>query len=127
MITFAMIEPGVEVGRSEIRVDDRLAELWFELFPDGKDADLLPAGLTMALVMRAYMSMLHPHPPGNIHAGQRLRLGSPLRRGDLITTRLTCRSKQIRNERRWVRFAIDSRSDGDVLVCEGEMTVVWAA
>jgi hypothetical protein len=71
--------------------------------------------------------MLHPHPPGNIHARQRLRLGSPLRRGDVMTTSVTCRSKEIRKERRWVTFGVESRSDGDVLLCEGEMTVVWAA
>lgn len=127
MINFDSLEPGVEVGRSEVRVDAELADAWFELFPEGKDADLLPAGLTMALVMRAYMSTLRPHPPGNIHARQRLRLGSPLRRGDVMATTVACRSKQIRRGRRWVTFAVESRSDGDVMVCEGEMTVVWAA
>ncbi len=127
MIAFDSLQPGSEIGRSEIRVDAELADAWFEIFPDGRDADLLPAGMTMALVMRAYMAVVSPHPPGNIHARQRLRLGSPLRRGDVVQTIVICRSKQMRRDRRWVTFAVESRSDGDILVCEGEMTVVWAA
>ena len=127
MISFDSIEPGIEVGRSEIRIDSALADSWFELFPDGSDSELLPPGLVMALAMRAYMAALRPHPPGNIHARQRLRLGSPLRRGDIMTTTVVCRSKEVRGNRKWVSFGIDCRSDDDVLVCDGEIIVVWAA
>ena len=75
VITFDDFRPGANMGHATDVVDEHILDLWKQLYPwDTVAAGELPPGLATVLLMRAYMRILTPRPPGNIHARQRMEL-----------------------------------------------------
>ena len=68
--------------------------------------------MTTVLMMRAYMKLLAPRPPGNIHTRQRVELTALPRLEEEVTTGILCTGRQLRKERRYVEIA--TRSTGAV-------------
>lgn len=128
LMTFERFVPGAALGACTERVEARALARWAELYPwDAPLEDEAPAGLATVMLLRAYMRVVSPRPPGNVHARQRLELISPLRCGEAITTAFSCAGRELRRERRYVE--IDARGTGEDGrdVFTGRMTLIWAA
>jgi len=128
LLLFDGFLPGAEMGRASERVDAALLGLWTRLYPwDVPPPGEVPAGLTTVLLMRAYMRILAPRPPGNIHARQRVELVATPRLDEAVETAIRCTGKQLRKERRYVEVATRSTGEGGRLLFNGAMTLIWAA
>lgn len=128
MLTFADFEPGATLGERTVTFDDTLLRPWLTLFPDDAEhAPLMPPGMAMVMIMRAYLAVVTPRPPGNIHASQWIRGHARPRLGDEITTEVACTEKTHRNERRWLTLSTRSRDGAGALLFEGRKTLIWAA
>jgi hypothetical protein len=127
LLLFDGFRPGAVMGRTTERVDDKLLALWRELYPwDEAPPGGLPAGVATVLVMRAYMKVLAPRPPGNIHARQRLELAVLPQVGEEVTTELRCTGKELRKERRYVDVETCSTGADGRALFNGAMTLIWA-
>lgn len=128
VLTFDDFQPGAAMGHATEVVDERILDLWKQLYPwDAVPAGELPPGLATVLLMRAYMRILTPRPPGNIHARQRMELIAPAARGEEITTSMQCTGKELKRERRYVEMAARSTGIGGRLLFTGAMSLIWAA
>lgn len=126
MFLFDTFEPGTLIGTRSLMLDGDLVERWLTLFPDDRDGERMPAGMMAAVFSRAYSHILLPRPPGNVHGAQRFRIAQLPSIGDTLVTNLSCRSKELKGDRRWVRFASETRRDDHTLLFSGLMTTLWA-
>lgn len=128
VLLFDGFSPGKAMGSASERVEPKLVEQWLQLYPwDVPPADEAPAGVLTVLLIRAYMRVLSPRPPGNIHARQRIEVVAPVRLGEEVTTEFTCTGKELRKERRYVDVATRSTGEGGRELSRGTMTLIWAA
>jgi hypothetical protein len=117
---------GTEFTDIALPLDDRLVGLWEQIYGPPKEAGVIPSGLLVATMMKAYLSVFQPRPPGNIHAGQKLAFrGRKVMVGSCLTATVACRRKQLRKERRWVDFAVTLHDGGDTVLV-GEISSIWA-
>jgi len=126
--TFDRFEPGQSFGVVPWTPDRAAFARWNALFrtcPD--DQVTLPAGMISMVALRAYMTLLDARPPGNIHAVQTMRIDLLPAIGTPLETELRCRSRELRNGRRWVTFETLTRTRDRVACFEGGMTMLWAA
>jgi len=126
MFLFDTFEPGVLIGTRLLTLDRELVESWLILFPADRDGERMPAGMTAAVYSRAYSDILLPRPPGNVHGAQRFRIAKLPSIGDTLVTNLICESKELKGDRRWVRFAAETRRDDGALLFASFMTTLWA-
>ncbi len=128
MITFDALAAGQEFGVCPFDFTDEAVEQWATLFPDDSACwPVMPPAMTSMVVMRAFMQLLRDRPPGNIHAGQKFVIATLPRLGDSLITTLGCIGKEVKNERRWVRFGSETRDHSGRPLFRGEMTTIWAA
>lgn len=128
MWTFDRFEPGALVGSVDLPVLEEDVARWMALFPSpqGGAGDRLPAGFSVAMMMKGYMRILDHRPPGNVHAHQSLVWGPMIRRGGLVSMRLVCLNTEMKSERRWITFDARLSSMDGVLHLSGEMRMLWA-
>jgi hypothetical protein len=128
VITFDDFVPGAAMGNSTERIGEDVLALWKRLYPwDAPAQGELPLGIATVLLMRAYMRILTPRPPGNIHARQQMELAAPARVGEEVTTAMQCLGKELKRERRYVELATRSTGDQGRLLFTGRMSLIWAA
>ncbi len=126
-ISHADFEPGKSMGSASVNLSDELIDHWVTLFPSDRAClPAMPQGMTSVLVMRAYMEILSPRPPGNVHAGQSFRMQGTVNVGDHVTTEIVCEKKWQKNGRNWVELATTSRDGAGNTVFTGAMTMIWA-
>jgi acyl dehydratase len=76
--------------------------------------------------MEAYLGLIQPRPPGNIHAGQSLVFGPGLLRvGDQITISVSCKEKTEIKGRGWVTFEC-LVTNGAATLLRGDIRSIWA-
>jgi hypothetical protein len=126
MFLFDTFEPGKTIGSRTLTLDRDLLEQWFALYPDDRDSERMPPGMMAAVYSRAYSSILQPRPPGNVHGQQSFTVSKLPVVGDTLVTDLRCEGKEVKGERRWVRFASDTRRADGELMFSGLMTTLWA-
>jgi hypothetical protein len=124
---FETFTPGVVIGTRSLTLDSAFVERWLSLFPEDRDGDRMPVGMTAAVMIRAYSDVLQPRPPGNVHGAQRFEIARLPRIGDTLVTTIACDSKELKGERRWVRIASETRRDDGTTMFTGLMTTLWAA
>lgn len=127
-LAFDDLTVGFRLGAHTEAVDEHLLGQWRTLYPwDVSARGEAPCGIAMPLIMRAYMQVVTPRPPGNIHAEQALEMLGPLRLGRRVTTSLSCVNKYLRNGRRFVEFAaeITDAQDHEPLV-RARLKLIWA-
>jgi hypothetical protein len=127
MITFADLAPGRVLGEHPFALTTAAMAEWTALFPD--DAECLPSmppAMTAMVIMRAFVTLMHDRPAGNIHAGQKFWIAQLPSLDDCLLTRLTCAGKELRNGRRWVTFATETSNQSGRLMFRGEMSTIWA-
>lgn len=128
MITFEDFQPGKSFGEAPVTLDEALFEKWTALFPgDAACAPEMPEGMTAVLVMNAYMKLISPRPPGNVHASQTFELARLPKLGETVTTTVTCTGKELRSGRRWVDLETQSRDAEGTFLFSGTMRMIWAA
>ena len=128
MITFEDFQPGVPFGTAAVTLDDAMFENWVSLFPGDADcAPDMPEGMTAVLVMNAYMELIAPRPPGNVHASQTFGISQLPKLGQTVHTTVTCRSKELRKGRRWIDLETQSHDENATLLFTGTMRLIWAA
>jgi hypothetical protein len=78
-------------------------------------------------MMRAYLDVVVPRPPGNVHAKQKLRMrGVPLQ-GESMRVTVVCAGKEMRRERRYVELQVSGAGEGGRKLFDGLITLIWAA
>ena len=79
VLTFDRFVVGKSYGSLTEAPDDALVGHWRRLYPqDDFPPDCAPPAIATVLMMRAYMHLLSPRPPGNIHARQQMTLDGRL-------------------------------------------------
>ena len=122
---FDRLEPGTDFGTMSLPIGSEDAALWSGVF-GGPMTDPVPASLLLALLMRAYLRLLHPRPAGNIHASQDLHFtGIQVRSGDVLEAGLKVQDRFLKKERRWVVFRVGLSLNGET-VLTGDITSIWA-
>lgn len=125
--TYDTFIPGATLGDWEEPLDDRLVKAWKRLFGDQTDQSAQRAGLIVALMMRAYLNVVAPRPPGNIHARQELSIQDLPQPGEVIRSRVRCISKEIRRDRRYLQLEISGWGEQNRALYTGNMRLIWAA
>lgn len=128
ILTFDSFQPGASMGRASETIDGSTLVAWRQLYPwDSAPEGELPRGFATVLLMRAYMRILTPRPPGNIHARQQLSLLAGITLGEDVMTELICVGKELKRERRYVELACRASGNAGRPLFEGHMTIIWAA
>lgn len=130
-ILFDDFQPGVPMGEYEEVYDAQQAGRWQSIFGSSalEGANAAPEAASMAVVamMRAYLHVVAPRPPGNVHARQQLRMHALPRPGESMRIAVACESKEIRRERRYVDLGVRATGDGGRALFEGRISLIWAA
>lgn len=127
-ILWADFVPGAALGEITLPFDDAMVSSWESIFGKAEVGDASQAaGVAVAMMMRAYLTAVAPRPPGNVHARQRFSLKAVPERGEGIRTVVSCRSKEIRRERRYVDLDVQGTGDAGRPIYTGILTLVWAA
>lgn len=119
--------PGSALGHATCTYDEAMAAGWRRIFGAHQPAGVEAAGVALALMMRGYLSVVAPRPPGNVHASQRLQLSALPRPGEQVCTLVACAGKEIRRERRYVEIDVSATGTGQRPLFAGRLTLVWAA
>jgi hypothetical protein len=131
VITFEDFNPGAVMGESVEVFDEKLAQGWQKIFgdqpADGANGAAEGASLAVVMMMRAYLNVVAPRPPGNVHARQRFSLESPPRQGEAIRTVIACVEKAFKRERRYVELQARGTGEEGRPIFIGRMTLIWAA
>ena len=130
-ITFDDFRPGTVLGETSEVVSAALADHSQHIFgrrtDDGADSAAEGASLAVVLMMRAYLGVVTPRPPGNVHARQRFALQSPPRRGETVRSVVSCAAKEMRRGRRYVDLQVQGSGDGGRVIYTGQLSLIWAA
>ena len=111
----------------ETITSEQLGE-WAALYPWNAATDgTVPASLATILMMRAYVNVVTPRPPGNLHAQQRMRLFGTIAIDEPITSTIECQDKSMAGARRKVELLVLGRGRDDRFVYDGVLTLFWAA
>ena len=128
IIFFDAFVPDSVLGAFTETPDQKTLQSWRRLYPMDPSAPAqLPRGMATVLLMRAYMHVVAPRPPGTIHAGQQLEMTALPRPNEPVTTEVRCIGKQLRNGRRFVELATQSRGEGGRPLFSGCLKLIWAA
>lgn len=128
MMAFVDLVPGALMGEAEFRLTEAETSQWVGLFPnDTRYLPTMPRAMISMVVMRAFMDIMRDRPQGNLHAGQTFWLSALPKFGAIMTTRLRCVDKHLKNGRRWVAFESETVGDAAALLFRGKMNLIWAA
>ncbi|MBW3098176.1 hypothetical protein [Pseudohoeflea coraliihabitans] len=123
--TFERFSPGLAFGETTIRLDRARLERWQAIYGKAGE-DSVPRGLLVTAMMEAYLDLIQPRPPGNIHASQKLTFGPRAARlNEPLALHVTCGDKTTRKGRGWVTFEVTVKAGEDMLL-RGEIRTIWA-
>lgn len=124
---FADFVPGRQLGMIPVTVDTSRLSLWQQIYGPMAPGSGVSASVLVAVMMEAYLKLIQPRPPGNIHAGQKLFFtGAQVGVGAELRVSIDCLAKILRKERRWVTFGA-AIHEGELLLMRGEISTIWAA
>lgn len=129
-ILFEDFQPGVVIGECVQVYDAEQAQRWQAIFSGGTQPQRSAAeGSSMAVIgmMRAYLQVVTPRPPGNVHARQKLRMYGVPQLGESIRVSVHCSHKEMRRERRYVDLQAQGVGEGDRPLFDGLISLIWAA
>jgi len=128
LYTYDRFAPGTMLGEWEGAIDAALQAKWDRLFGTRTtDASARTIGLTVACMMRAYLGIVSPRPPGNIHARQTLSIQGLPQDGEIVRTQVWCRDKELRKDRRYIYLEAIGTGNGGRPLYSGQMSLIWAA
>ena len=130
-VLFEDFQPGALMGECVQVYDADQARRWQAIFgsqpEDGADGPV--EGVCMAVVnmMRAYLDVVAPRPPGNVHARQKLQMHGVPVQGEPMRVTVVCARKEMRRERRYVELQVSGAGEGGRKLFDGLITLIWAA
>lgn len=121
-------QPGSGLGEITEVFEPSLTRAWEGIFGEGESGTPAEgAGIAVAMMMRGYLGVVTPRPPGNVHARQRFSLEALPMPGEAIRTAVTCVAKEIRRDRRYVDLDVCGTGSGSRAIYRGVLTLIWAA
>jgi len=130
-ILFEDFTPGAMMGESVFAYTEEQAHRWQAIFGavGGKAANRASEGASMAVIamMRSYLDVVCPRPPGNVHAKQYLKMHDVPRMGEGIHVAVQCVRKELRRDRRYVELRVTGTAQTERALFEGLLTLIWAA
>lgn len=128
-ILFDDFKPGERIGQTNLAYTAEIASRWAQIFgapEDDADGPARDAGIATVMMMRGYLSVVAPRPPGNVHARQRILLCERPILDERIRVEVSCTAKEIRRDRRYVELQVDGSGSGGRPLYRGHMTLIWA-
>ena len=129
-ILFDDFVPGALMGERDEVYDATQAARWQALFgtqgsqdSDGAEA----ASMAVINMMRGYLNLVMPRPPGNMHARQRLQMCSLPEPGETIRVAVRCIAKEVRRERKYVELQVTGNGVQGRALFDAQLTLIWAA
>ncbi|WP_026640262.1 hypothetical protein [Bordetella petrii] len=120
--------PGALLGEHTEVYSDAQSRRWQSIFGQaGPDGGAEPASMAVVMMMRAYLNIVTPRPPGNIHARQQLHMQGLPRPGEAVRLGVRCLDKSLRRERRYVDLQVDGHGEDGRPLFRGVLTLIWAA
>lgn len=127
-ILFADFQPGTILGEHLEIYEASMAYAWQKIFGENQSDDSAQAAsIAVVLSMRAYLGVVSPRPPGNVHAREQFALASLPHLGEKVRTVISCVSKIIKRERFYVDLEVKGTGDGGRALFSGRMSLIWAA
>lgn len=127
-ITFVDFQPGTTLGEHVETYDANMAQAWQRIFGQDQGDDAAEAAsVAVVLSMRAFLGVVTPRPPGNVHAREKFTLASLPRPGEAVRTVISCAAKEIKRERFYVYLEVNGTGDGGRALFTGCMSLIWAA
>lgn len=129
-ILFDDFQPGRVLGSHALVYDAALAENWRRIFQDAEgctSSQAEAASIATLLMMRAYLAVVSPRPPGNIHARQSMVFASLPMAGDKLDITIECKAKEIKRGRRYVELLALGKAGDNTPIFQGVLTLIWAA
>lgn len=127
-IRWEHFQPGALLGTTTLTYSESLSQSWRRIFGlDDAGSAAEGASVATALMMRGYLDVVAPRPPGNLHARQRFTIEGIPRQGDEIHLTIICLSKKMKRERRYVDLQVRGKAGDGRGLFVGVMSVVWAA
>jgi hypothetical protein len=124
--TFDDFRPGDSLGGISVVIDAERLGKWQKIYGDLPADGVVPRGLLVACMMEAYLALVAPRPPGNIHASQKLSFSTAhAQLGDTLSMTANCLEKTLRKGRGWVTFEVVIAVES-VELLRGEIRTVWA-
>lgn len=128
ILTYDWFEPGALLGEWENTLDTELLAHWQSIFgQSAADRPAQAAGVTVVCMMRAYLSVVCPRPPGNIHTRQKFSLINMPVKGETILSRIWCEDKEKRKGRNYLYLETRGFGQEERPLYEGQMSLIWAA
>lgn len=128
VLTYDSFQPGSFLGEWESRIDASLLSGWQEIFGnDDADAPARIAGIVVIGMMRSYLEVVQPRPPGNIHTRQKLSLKRLPQAGETIRSGVWCQDKHQKRGRNYLYLEVSGKDSDDQLIYTGQMSLIWAA
>lgn len=124
MYVYDTYEAGKVYGHDDFRIDADIVQRWLAMFPEDECGGRMPAGMITLAQQNAYKNVITPRPPGHIQGGQSFDLHWLPPVGATLRTEVSCESKEIRKERRWVKMKFVSRDLDGRLVFTGVNTIL---
>lgn len=130
LFDYAHYEVDRVYGEREFHLSEAVLAKWRRCYPgdEAGEAGEAPSGMLSMVIIDAIIALNSPRPPGGVHAGQTYEVLRWPRVGETLRTEVRCVSKEVRNERRWVKVRTTTRNaaNGEVLFA-GTMTTLVAA
>lgn len=130
-ILFEDFQPGALLGERVEVYDVQQARRWQAIFgkqpEDGAGGAAESVSMAVVNMMRAYLHVVTPRPPGNVHARQQLSMRNLPQCGEAIRVTVHCAHKEMRRERRYVDLKVHGTGQGGRTLFDGVISLIWAA
>lgn len=123
--------PGALIGERVEVYDAEQARRWQSIFGEEAEAGANGAaeGASMVVIgmMRGYLNVVTPRPPGNVHARQVFRMHGIPQPGESIRIVVRCADKALRRERKYVELTVKGSGANSRALFDAVLTLIWAA
>jgi hypothetical protein len=126
MFTYDRFVPGEVYGEHRFEVSPTEIAAWHALF-GGESDGWMPPGMVSVVAMRAYLVVVTPRPPGNIHGASHFEVRRRVRAGESLLTTVSCETKELRKTRRIVHLGLRCRGSDGAPVFDARVTSLVAA
>jgi len=123
--------PGALMGEQVEVYDAEQAKRWQSIFgvepDDGANGAAEGASMAVINMMRGYLNVVTPRPPGNVHARQRFQMHDIPKPGESIRIVVRCTDKALRRERKYVELTVQGSGAHSRPLFDAVLTLIWAA
>lgn len=117
-------EAGKIYGTDSFPVTCEVIRAWLDIYGGAWPTTSVPVGLVVLMQQQAFKRIITPRAPGHIQGRQRFTLSSPFPVDSVVYTEVSCISKAIRKERRWVDMGFTGRTSDGAELYSGINTVL---